>query len=95
MCPPYSHSNYDDMVKDVSTGYADALNESLDGATRNVKRCVVKPHQDDTSANDDDGDTVVEEEVVENVDGVVDCDVSLDGAWQRRGYASLNGFVCH
>ena len=27
------------------------------------------------------------------------CDVSLDGSWQRRGYASLNGFVscmcCH
>ena len=22
-----------------------------------------------------------------------DCDVSLDGSWQRRGYASLNGFV--
>ena len=93
MCPPYSHSNYDDMVKDVSTGYADALNESLDGAACNVKRCVVKPHQDDTSANDDDEDTVVEEEVVENVDGVVDCDVSLDGAWQRRGYESLIGFV--
>ena len=29
MYPPYSHSNYDDMVKDVSSGYADALNESL------------------------------------------------------------------
>ena len=29
MCPPDSHSNYDDMVKDVSSGYADALNESL------------------------------------------------------------------
>ena len=25
--------------------------------------------------------------------GTSDCDVSLDGSWQRRGYASLNGFV--
>ena len=24
---------------------------------------------------------------------VYDCDVSVDGSWQRRGYASLNGFV--
>ena len=99
MCPPYSHSNYEDMVKDLTSGYADALNESLDGAAINVKTNAVSPHQDDKhnhnddAHDDDDNDVVVEEDVVENEEGVVDCDVSLDGSWLRRGYASLNGFV--
>ena len=60
ICPPYSQSNFDDMVQDVSSGDADALNESLDGAACNVKTCLVTPHQDDkdnhsndTSGNDD------------------------------------------
>ena len=90
MYPPYSLSNYVDTVENVSSVYANALNESLDGAACNVKTFVITPHRDDkdnhsndTSGNDDadddDDDVVVEEDVVENGEGVVDCDVSLDG----------------
>ena len=70
MCPPYSHSNYDGMVKDLWSGYADALNESLDGAACNLKTSAVTPHQDDKdnhnddAHDDDDDDVVVEEDVV-------------------------------
>ena len=31
---------------------------------------------------------------IENlVDQVIDCDVSFNGAWQKRGYSSKNGIV--
>ena len=29
----------------------------------------------------------------QSTDGISECDISADGSWQRRGYASLNGFV--
>ena len=32
-------------------------------------------------------------DVTKNVNGICDYDVSLDGAWQRRGYSSIHGFV--
>ena len=80
MCPPFSHSNYDEMVKDMSIGYIEAMNDSIEAAASNVKNESKTNEVDETVSNVDEN-------------GLVDCDVSLDGAWQRRGYASLNGFV--
>ena len=45
---------------------------------------------DDNDSSDNDGNDNGE---MESLNNFFDCDVSLDGAWQRRGYASLNGFV--
>ena len=42
------------------------------------------------SNQEDENDQIL---VHECSDNVFDCDVSLDGSWQRRGYASLNGFT--
>ena len=42
---------------------------------------------DVNDSNDDDNYTENDE------NDVTVCDVSLDGSWPRRGYASLNGFV--
>ena len=28
-----------------------------------------------------------------NADEIVDCDVTVDGAWSKRGHASINGLV--
>ena len=36
MCPPYSHSNYDDMINDISSGYTVAMNNSMQAAASNV-----------------------------------------------------------
>ena len=37
MPPPYTHSTYDDTVKDVLPGYVAAMNDSMLGAASNVK----------------------------------------------------------
>ena len=42
------------------------------------------------SNQEDENDQIL---VHESSANVFDCDVSLDGSWQRRGYASLNGFI--
>ena len=105
MCLPYSSSNYDEMVRDMLTGYLTAMNESMEGAGSNLKdKAAVQTNDDDVdeghdddSVNDDDDindhiiDTMVD--VTKNVNGICDYDVSLDGAWQRRGYSSIHGFV--
>ena len=98
MCPPFSHSNYDEMVKNISSGNMEAMIESMQGAALNVQACA-KMHNNnddnDKGENDDDDDNNIDavEDIVQKEDSVVNCDVSLDGAWQRRGYASLNGFM--
>ena len=77
----------------------------MEGAASNVKaKAAAKTNDDDVdeghdddSVNDDDDindhiiDTVVD--VTKNAKGTCDCDVPLDGAWQRRGYSSIHGFV--
>ena len=80
MCPPFSHSNYDEMVKDMSNGYIKAMNNSIEAAASNVKNetktCDQNMNQvDETEENDNNPEDVV----LEN--GLVDCNVSLDGAW--------------
>ena len=84
----------------MSAGYLTAMNESMEGAGSNVKdKTAVQTNDgdvdeghDDDSVNDDDDDITMVD-VTKNVNGICDCDVSLDGAWQRRGYSSIYGFV--
>ena len=95
--PPYSQSNYDNMVKDVSGGYLNAMNESMQKAAFNVK-CDTKKVLDDNIINVEDTDDhdVINCNVMsvsQSTDRISECDISVDGSWQRRGYASLNGFV--
>ena len=89
MPPPYTHSTYDETVKDVLPGYIAAMNDSMLGAASNVKlqASVQEFTEEDTEIpdNQDESDTLLH--------NIYDCDVSLDGSWQRREYASLNGFV--
>ena len=75
----------------MSTGYLTAMNESMEGAGSNVKdKTAVQTNDDDVdeghdddSVNDDDDvddhiiNTMVD--VTKNVNGICDCDVSLDG----------------
>ena len=99
MFPPYARSNYLGMVKDMSTGYLTAMNESMEGAASNVKAKVVVQNEVDNVVDDDSvnaGDDIIIDtavDITENANGIYDCDVSLDGAWQRRGYSSIHGFV--
>ena len=70
------------------------------GAALNVQACAKMHNNNDDndkgSENDDDDNNIdAAEDIVQKEDSVVNCDVSLDGAWQRRGYASLNGFICY
>ena len=91
MPPPYSHSNYDEMVKELLSPYEDAINESMLQSAENVKSqaTTVTMEQDAEVTENDDNQTWVHESSA----NVSDCDVSVDGSWQRRGYVSLNGFV--
>ena len=74
-----------------------ATNESMQGAALNVQACATMHNNNDDdkgSENDDDDNNIdAVEDVVQQEDIVVNCDVSLDEACQRRGYSSLNGFV--
>ena len=95
MPPPYTHATYDDMVKDVLPGYVAAMNDSMLGAASNVKlQATVQESTEQDSeipeSNQDENDQIL---VHERSDNVFDCDVSLDGNWQRRGYTSLNGLI--
>ena len=92
MCPPFSHANYDEMAKDMSNGYIEAINDSIEAAALNVKNAS-NTHDQNTNQVDDETEENDNPEDVVPENGLVDCDVSLDGAWQRRGYASLNGFI--
>ena len=98
MCQPFSHSNYDEMVKDLSSDHMEVMNESMQGAALNVQACAKMHNNNDGndkgSENDDDDNNIdTVEDIVHKEDCVVNCDVSLDGAWQRGGCASLNGVV--
>lgn len=44
-------------------------------------------------ANEKMNDAALEIRVDKNQDEIVDCGVSVDGSWQRRGHSSLNGCV--
>ena len=84
----YVASNYDKMVNDMSVA---SINLSMQGVANNVKSKAGDINRkedviDDVNDSIDD-DNYTEDE--ENDD--TDCDVSLDGSWQRRGYALLNG----
>ena len=89
MPPPFSHSTYDDTIKDILPHYVAAMNDSMLNAADNVKLQA-------TNAEDN-----IINEPPPQVDDIFDCviidniinDVSLDGSWRRRGYASLNGFI--
>ena len=63
--PPCSQSNYDNMVKDISGGYLNAMNESMQKAASNVK-CDTKKVLDDNIINveDTDGHDVINCNVV-------------------------------
>ena len=63
------------------------MDDSIVAAAKNV-RPPVKYSREEIDDVDED---VIDFQPQENE--VIDCDVSLDGSWQRRGYASLNGFV--
>ena len=91
MPPSYSHSNYDETVKELLGPYEDALNESMLEAAANVKSqaTTVTQEQDEEVTESEDNQTLVHESSA----NVYDCDVSVDGSWQRRGYASLNSIV--
>ena len=79
------------MVKELLSPYEDAMNESMLQAAENVKSQATKVtmEQDAEVTENDDNQTWVHESSA----NVYDCDVSVDGSWQRRGSASLNGFV--
>ena len=82
MSPPYSHSTFDDTVKDVLPHYIATRNESMTTAAANIKAQDTVPENTESDVLEDDA-----------VLPLHDCDVSLDGSWHIRGYASLNGFA--
>ena len=63
MPPPYSHSNYDEMVKELLSPYEDAMNESMLQAAENVKSqaTTVTMEQDAEVTENDDNQTWVHE----------------------------------
>ena len=87
MPPPYSHSSYDQIVKEIAPCYVTAMNNSMVAAAKNVRPPVIYLREETEDVDED----VIDFQTQENE--VIDCDVSVDGSWQRRGYASLNGFV--
>ena len=92
MPPPYSHSNYDEMVKELLSPYEDAMNELMLQAAENVKSqaiTVLTLEQDAAVTENDDNQTWGHESSA----NVYDCDVSVDGSWQSIRYTSLDGFV--
>ena len=91
MPPPYSHSNYEEMVKELLSPYENAVNESMLQAAANVKSqaTTVTPEQDVEVIEKDDNQTLVHEGLAK----IYDCDVSVDSSLQRRCYAPLNCFV--
>ena len=91
MPPPYANSTYDDTAKDVLPGYVAAMNDSMLGAASYVKLQATDQDSEIPESNQEDEHEQIL--VHKSSDNVFDCDMSLDGSWQRRGYASLNGFV--
>ena len=87
MPPPYSHSSYDKIVKEIAPYYVAAMNDSMVAAAKNVRPPVIYSREETEDVDED----VIDFQTQENE--VIVCDVSLDGSWQRRGYAALNGFV--
>ena len=84
MSPPHTHSTYADMVKDVLPGYVAAMNDSMLGAASNVKlQATVQDstEQDSESNQEDENDQIL---VHQSSDNDFDCNMSLDGSWQRR-----------
>ena len=63
------------------------MNDCMVAAAKNVRPPVIYSREETEDVDED----VIDFQTQENE--VIDCDVSLDGSWQRRGYASLNGFV--
>ena len=76
MPPPYSHSSYDKIVKEITPQYISAMNDSMVSAANNVSPPDKSTHDDTAEEEDAVGDQLAEH---------IDCDVSLDGSWQRRG----------
>ena len=115
MLPPFSHSNYDETVKELLPNYLNEMKKSMLAVADNVKnQCELNNCDNDIELNDDsvlfsvnvdfdndinatntsnnDNNTTNNDTNTTN-DTITDCDVSIDGSWQRRGHASLNGFV--
>ena len=95
MPPPLSKSNYQELVNDMSPGYLNAMKDSMKDAAKNAKTSILEAANSESATVESDTEETVNNEVDnrEIADEILDCDVSLDGSWQRRGYASLNGIV--
>ena len=77
MPPPMNKTTYQDIVDGMHISYTEAADESMKAAACEL---VEMAHEDNNEYDDGDGSHV-------------DVAVSVDGTWQKRGYASLNGAV--
>ena len=77
MPPPMNKTTYQDIVDGMHISYTEAADESMKAAACEL---VEMAHEDNNEYDAGDGSHV-------------DVAVSVDGTWQKRGYASLNGAV--
>ena len=75
----------------MSPGYLNAMKDSMKDAAKNTKTSILEAANSESATVESDTEETVNNEVDnrEIADEILDCDVSLDGSWQRRGYASL------
>ena len=79
MQEPMAQTTYDEINSELYNAYVGTAQESIEKAAHEI--CDLESQKlDDTASNTD-------------IDSVLDTKVSDDGAWQKRGYSSLNGVV--
>ena len=79
MPEPMAQTTYDEINSELHNAYVGTAQESMEKAAHEI--CDLESQKlDDTASTTD-------------IDSVLDTKVSGDGAWQKRGYSSLNGVV--
>ena len=101
MPPPSNKAGFSNITDKLSPAYQEVVQDNMKEAAREIRNQtftdgvvvtneleIVERETDvDSSMLADDVDFIL------NSDDAVDTAVSVDGSWQRRGYASLNGLV--